>query len=162
MCALADADLRALLDRQQLYELVTRYCRAIDRADDELLLSCYHADARQEHGSYSGPIPGLLEHLHGRAMNPARGPLQHRVSNCRFELQGDIAFGETYVSTVMTDAHGAQQLGFGRYVDRFERREQEWRIALRQVIIDVPRAGMDAEEFVAAYRDRRDPSYRQR
>jgi hypothetical protein len=27
------------------------------------------------------------------------------------------------------------------------------------VIIDVPRAGMDPDEFVRGYRDRRDPSY---
>ncbi|MCU1495893.1 MAG: lumazine-binding family protein, partial [Acidimicrobiaceae bacterium] len=119
----SDAELRELLDRQQLYELVTRYCRAIDRVDDELLLSCYHADARQDHGSYKGPIAGLLEHLHGRAMNAEKGPLQHVVANCRFEIEGDVAFGESYVRTVMTGSDGGAQLGFGRYIDRFERRD---------------------------------------
>ncbi len=162
MNAPSDAELRELFDRQQLYELVTRYCRAIDRVDDELLLSCYHADARQDHGTYKGDIPGLLEHLHSRAMNAERGPLQHIVANCRFEIEGDVAFGESYIKTVMTDADGAALLGFGRYVDRFERRDDEWRIAFRQVIIDVPRAGMDPAEFVSAHRDRRDPSYRRR
>lgn len=158
----SDAELRELLDRQQLYELLTRYCRAIDRVDDELLLSCYHPDARQDHGAYKGPIPGLVEHLHSRAMNAAKGPLQHVVANCRFEIERDVAFGESYVRTVMVGADGAAQLGFGRYVDRFERRDDEWRIAYRQVIIDVPRTGVDAGEFVSGYRDRRDPSYRPR
>lgn len=155
-----DAQLRELLDRQQLYELLTRYCRAVDRVDDELLLSCYHPDAQQDHGSYKGPIPGLVEHLHGRAMNAAKGPLQHVVANCRFEIEGDVAFGESYVRTVMRGEGGAAQLSFGRYVDRFERRAEEWRIAFRQVIIDVPRAGLDPDEFVSGHRDRRDPSYR--
>ena len=158
----SDAELRELLDRQQLYELVTRYCRAIDRVDDELLLSCYHPDAQQDHGSYKGPVPGLLEHLHGRAMNAEKGPLQHVLANCRFEIEGDVAFGECYVKTVMRSAEGDAQLSFGRYVDRFERREQEWRIASRQVIIDVPRAGLDPDEFVSGHRDRRDPSYQRR
>lgn len=151
--------LRQMLDRERLYELVTRYCRAIDRADEELLLSCYHSDATQDHGAYKGAIPGLVTHLRGRALDPAKGPLQHVVSNCRFELDGDVAYGETYLRTVMTDADGGQLLSFGRYVDRFERREHEWRIAHRQVIIDVPRAGMDTTPFVRGYRDRRDPSY---
>jgi ketosteroid isomerase-like protein len=154
--------LRQMLDRERLYELVTRYCRAIDRADEELLLSCYHPDATQDHGAYKGEIPGLVTHLRGRALDPAKGALQHVVSNCRFELDGDVAHGETYLRTVMTDAEGGQLLSFGRYVDRFERREGEWRIAHRQVIIDVPRAGMDTTPFVQAYRDRRDPSYRNR
>jgi ketosteroid isomerase-like protein len=152
--------LRDLIDKQELYELVVRYCRAIDRADEELLRSCYHPDATQDHGAYSGPIPGLVKHLKKRAMDPARGPLQHAVTNCSFELDGDRAFGESYIRTVMTDAQGRAQPGFGRYVDRFERRDGRWGIAHRQVIIDVPRPGMDADEFVAGYRDRRDPSYR--
>jgi ketosteroid isomerase-like protein len=154
------AELRELVDRQQLYELVTRYCRAIDRVDEELLLSCYHPDAEQDHGAYKGDIPGLVEHLRGRAMNAEKGPLQHVLANCRFELEGDVAFGESYIRTVMTDADGTALLGFGRYVDRFERRDGEWRIAHRQVIIDVPRAGMDIDDFVRGHRDRRDPSYR--
>jgi ketosteroid isomerase-like protein len=154
--------LRQMLDRERLYELVTRYCRAIDRADEELLLSCYHPDATQDHGAYKGEISGLVTHLRGRALDPAKGALQHVVSNCRFDLDGDVAYGETYLRTVMTDAEGGQLLSFGRYVDRFERRDGEWRIAHRQVIIDVPRAGMDTTPFVQGYRDRRDPSYRNR
>jgi ketosteroid isomerase-like protein len=95
-------------------------------------------------------------------MKAEKGPLQHVVTNCRFDIEGDVAFGESYVRTVMTNADGAAQLGFGRYVDRFERRADEWRIAFRQVIIDIPRVGMDPGEFVAGHRDRRDPSYGRR
>ena len=61
----------------------------------------------------------------------------------------------THVRTVMANAEGTALLGFGRSVDRFgrsvdrfgrsvdrfERPNGEWRIAHRQVIIDVPRAG---------------------
>jgi ketosteroid isomerase-like protein len=154
--------LRELLDRERLFELVTRYCRAIDRIDEELLFSCYHPDATQDHGAYKGAIPGLVAHLRGRALDSAKGPFQHILSNCRFELDGDLAYGESYLCTVMTGDDGGQLLSFGRYVDRFERRDGEWRIAHRQVIIDVPRAGMDTSPFVRGYRDRRDPSYRHR
>jgi hypothetical protein len=156
------AALAELVDRERLYELITRYCRAIDRADEELLRSCYHPDAHQDHGAYKGGIDGLVTHLKGRAMGADKGALQHIVANHRFELDGDVAFGETYIHTVMTDAEGGQLFGFGRYVDRFERRAGEWRIAERQVLIDIPRAGMDQAAFVPGYRDRRDLSYRGR
>ena len=153
------AKLQQLADKQELYELVVRYCRAIDRVDEELLLSCYFADSTQDHGAFKGPIPGLVEHLRKRALDADQGPLQHAVTNCLFDVRGDVAYGETYIRTVMTDADGGALLGFGRYVDRFERRDGEWRIANRRVIIDVPRAGMSHGDFVSGHRDRRDPSY---
>jgi hypothetical protein len=154
------AQIQELIDRQHLYELVTRYCRALDRADEELLLSCYHPDATQDHGAYKGPIPGLVEQLKTRrALNPELGPVQHVVSNCRFEIKGDKARGETYVQTVMTDGEGRAELGFGRYVDRFERRDGEWRIAHRTTLLDIARPDADTSVFAPSSRNRDDPSY---
>jgi hypothetical protein len=54
---------------------------------------------------------------------------------------------------------GNAAVGFGRYLDRFERRGGEWRIAFRQVLVDIARPGLDPGEFAAGRRDRRDPSY---
>ena len=37
--------LRELCDRQEILDCIHRYCRAVDRADRDLLVSVYHPDA---------------------------------------------------------------------------------------------------------------------
>ena len=51
-----DPRLAALLDKQEIEEVVLRYCRGIDRRDFELVRSCYHPDARDRHGSFDGTV----------------------------------------------------------------------------------------------------------
>src|SRR5690242_5947713 len=46
-----DPEIQALLDRQALHDLAMRYAQAIDRRDRELLLSVYHEDAIDHHGT---------------------------------------------------------------------------------------------------------------
>ena len=41
----ASSALQILLDKQEIHEVIMRYCRAIDRCDEELLSSVYHPDA---------------------------------------------------------------------------------------------------------------------
>ena len=43
-----------LVDRQAIADVVLRYCRGIDRLDLELVRDCYHADATDEHGTFTG------------------------------------------------------------------------------------------------------------
>ena len=40
-----ERELRELLDKQALTELVVRYARGVDRWDKELVLACFHPDA---------------------------------------------------------------------------------------------------------------------
>ena len=51
-----DPRLSALLDKQAIEEVVLRYCRGIDRRDFALVRSCYHPDAEDHHGSFSGSV----------------------------------------------------------------------------------------------------------
>ncbi len=51
-----DSGLQELLSKQAIYELQCRYCRGIDRMDQALVRSCYHPDATDEHGSFSGGV----------------------------------------------------------------------------------------------------------
>jgi hypothetical protein len=48
----ADAELRGVVDQFAIRDLLLRYARGIDRRDLDLVRSCYHADAVDEHGSY--------------------------------------------------------------------------------------------------------------
>lgn len=49
----APESLQELVDKRALAEVVMRYCRGVDRADEELIVSCFHPDAVDEHGAYS-------------------------------------------------------------------------------------------------------------
>jgi hypothetical protein len=46
--------LRELVDRQEIWAVVLRYSRGIDRLDRELVRSCYWDDAIDDHYAYIG------------------------------------------------------------------------------------------------------------
>jgi hypothetical protein len=149
-----------LLDLEALRDLLLRYCRGVDRGDEELLMSVYHEDAYEDHaGLFQGRAVAFVR----RVMEMYRdkpAPMQHILTNARFEIEGDVAYGESYVAVrhaqVPEDRHAE---GFARYLDRFERRGGEWRIAHRQLIFEWDGVGGDGYDFGGARRDRTDPSY---
>jgi ketosteroid isomerase-like protein len=155
-----DSAVQELLDKHALRELVTQYCRAVDRADSKLLLSVYHDDAIDEHGPFAGTPEELLDVLKKWTMNPEKQaqPIQHSITNAVFEVDGDTAYGEVYfeVRKLIKDR---PYRAWGRYVDRYERRDSVWRIARRKVILEFTDDKYDASDFTQWYRDRRDPSY---
>ena len=79
------------------------------------------------------------------------------------EIEGDVAHTETYF-LVLSQRHGEETTGLvgGRYLDRLERPDGEWRIALRVVVIDVaanaPARAMP-HRIAQPRQDRSDPSY---
>jgi len=154
-------ELRNLLDRQAILDCLNRYNRGVDRCDDELLLSAYHEDAIECHGTFTGPPAEFARSIRPAQENWAGS--QHHITNHLVEIEGDIANAETYF-LVLSQRHGEETMGLvgGRYLDRLERRGGEWRIALRVVVLDV---GADAMARPAPHRiaqprkDRSDPSY---
>ena len=56
-----DSALQALLDERAIRNVVLRYCRGVDRLDEDLVRSCYHPDASDEHGSFSGDVEAYIE-----------------------------------------------------------------------------------------------------
>jgi hypothetical protein len=127
---------RELYDRQKIHEVVVRYCRAVDRLDRDLLLSCYHSDAIDDHGLIVGGPEVFADWalgLHSRAQVAH----QHIITNHSCELDGDVAHAETYwMFAGMQAADGSLSIGGGRYIDRMERRGGEWRIAARKCVPD--------------------------
>jgi ketosteroid isomerase-like protein len=146
-----------LLDERAIYELLTRYSRGVDRCDEELLRSCYHPDATDDHGWFKGLGIDFAGEVVARHKG---GPItQHSISNVRLDVRGDVAYGETYVTLRTTGPNGEPVSGFGRYIDRFERRDGEWRIADRKVTLEGAPPGQDLTRFLQATQDRTDPSY---
>jgi hypothetical protein len=132
-----EAALRELLDEREIRGVLMRYCRAVDRMDEALLRSCYHPDARDEHGSFAGSVDEYV----AWALRLLRGyaTTMHFLGNVLVEVAGDVALAESYgISFHRSDPKPDEPfdprrnltVGF-RLVDRFERRAAGWRIARR-------------------------------
>lgn len=141
--------LQSLIDREAIRECLYRYCRGVDRRDEEALRTSYWPDATDQHGPYQGSAKGFidwaLEKLHG-----GNGRGIHRISNILIDLRGDQALVESYFDAQQeersADGQLVEVLLAGRYLDRFERRNGEWRILARTVVYDrMRKVPMEAE-----------------
>jgi ketosteroid isomerase-like protein len=125
-----------LRDRQQILDCLNRYARAIDRHDWDLLDTVYHPDAVANHGDFVGRPKDLIAWL--TAMYEEKFTCHtHHVVNHLCEIEGDTAHAESnaLVMTVLKDGQTINVLG-ARYLDRFEKRDGKWRIALRRIAGD--------------------------
>ena len=60
------------------------------------------------------------------------------MTNHWIEIEGDAAVGESYVIAYQQTAGEAPQdvMTGGRYIDRYERRDGEWKISHRTFVMD--------------------------
>jgi ketosteroid isomerase-like protein len=119
-----------LSDRHEIWQVMLRYARGIDRFDPAMVRSCYHDDAIDDHGVFVGPPDAFVEWAigyHG-TYNTVH---HHSLSNHWCELDGETAHAETYYTFIAANRDGPHALAMGRYVDRLEKRHGEWRIADR-------------------------------
>ena len=153
-----DPELQALLDKQAIHEVVLRYCRGIDRLDAELVRSCFHPDATDEHGAFTGTRDEYVTWV-TRVLARFEGTM-HVTANHLVELAGDTAHSETYgIAYHFGDPPGDERVNFTtgfRYVDRFERRDGEWRIAARVAVREwTERVTLEQHYEIPASRDGR-------
>ena len=161
-------ELQALLDKQSIYEVLVRYCRGVDRCDEELISSAFHTDSYDDHGYWKGPGRELAPFLADR-LRKADSATTHSITNVLIELDGDLARSEAQVHATLirrgsipveVDVVGA------RYLDRFSRRANTWRIERRTVVLDWHKtevwpdstAQVPTEGFVRGARSPEDPS----
>jgi len=139
--------LQQLLDRAEIEDAIRRYARGVDRGDWEAVRSTYHPDARDEHGEYKGDIDGLIKWLEQRFAGIDNS--MHFLGNCLIEFAGPgLALVETYFVSrrLRPPIDGETRLAgpcdamsreaWGRYLDRFERRQKQWRVAQRIVVLE--------------------------
>ena len=133
------AKLQELLDREAIRDCLYRYCRGVDRADEESLRSSYWPDANDRHGAYSGPAEGFIQAaLSIFKTNPRN---IHQLSNILIEFTGPTGAAVETSFLALQRAAGkdgvvGQVLLCGRYCDRFEKRGEEWKVADRTVVYD--------------------------
>jgi hypothetical protein len=66
----------------------------------------------------------------------------HHITTHTCEIDGDTAHAESYVIGAILNPDGATaRLLCGRYIDRLERRDGVWRIAVRHSTVEVAMTG---------------------
>jgi SnoaL-like domain len=130
-------DVEYLIDRQQVLDCVASLSRGHDRHDLELMAGAFHEDGWDEHGTAVNPGPEYGDwanatHAAGSQVN------MHHITTHLCEIDGDVAHAESYVLGVMLNPDGTTaRLLSGRYLDRLEKRDGTWRIAVRRSTAEV-------------------------
>ena len=136
--AALEAKMQDINDRQEILACIVRNARGCDRHHSQMLSSSYHADGIDEHG-LANIIAGP-EYCEWANEVHTKGSLQnmHHITTHSCEIDGDVAHADSYVIGLFLNPDGeAARLLAGRYLDRLERRNGEWKIALRRCTVEV-------------------------
>lgn len=147
--------LQRLADKEAIRDILLRYARGVDRRDWHLVRSAFFEDAHDDHADFKGKRDDFIAWLRERHDVPDFVQSTHVLANCLIEFgTTGVAAVETYFIAklelgpgagghrAMLDAtHADSQQNIrmeilGRYVDRFEQRGGEWRIARRRTVFD--------------------------
>lgn len=163
-----EAKLQHLTDRQEILDCITRNSRGNDRFDKELIVGSYHEDGLHELGEKTIRGSDYGDHANKAHKNIAETNL-HNVTMHSCEIDGDVAHAESYVIGLFADPGGqTSRMLAGRYIDRLEKRDGKWGIALRRATVEVAMEGKavlpngktpPGSGYLKGNRDRTDPSY---
>lgn len=166
-----------LEDREAIREVIAAYAHAIDRRRWDMMARLFHDDAQFAFGTLVGDWRGFVEQA--KAVIEPCLATQHQLGQTLIDfVSGTLAHSETYMTAMHTipPGHPLTELFpdkgviysaviAGRYVDRFEKRGGEWRIAQRTGLYDwrefrecdgVDMASLPRE--ACGFHDDRDPS----
>lgn len=142
--------LAELADREAIRECLYRYSRGVDRLDADMIRSAYWPDAIDQHLEFKGnaeefiawafPIMGAMDQT------------MHMIGNVLMNINGSSADVESYFygyHRVTIEGVKQDVIGAGRYIDRFEKRGDEWRVAERLVMTDWFRQYPDSADWEA-------------
>jgi len=152
-----------LADHQAITDQIYRYCRAMDRIDQELGYSIWHDDGTADYGhNFQGTGRAFIDHV--CAQHRQLLMHSHQVSNILIELDGDRAGSESYVTATLRmrrEEKLLQMTVISRYLDRWSRRGGTWAIDHRIAVMDMDeiREVIPMKEHERASRDRTDVSY---
>ena len=129
-------DVRYLMDRTQILDCISRHARGCDRHDNDLITAAYHADGVDEHGDAINPGPEYGAWANETHAQTSRAHT-HNITTHTCEIDGDTAYAESYAIVVLIspDLTNAQLIS-GRYIDRLERQDGQWRIAVRRSTVE--------------------------
>lgn len=134
-----EEQVQQLLDRQAIHDLIARYSRTLDWLDDAGQAGCYWPEAPIDYGFFKGtaaefvPVVMQVERSTGRRWH-LLAPLSVKLTS------PTTAEGECYGVALGFRKEGDEpyrgNMYGGRYLDTYEKRGDEWRIASRRYIMD--------------------------
>src|SRR5258705_9678431 len=130
-----------LAAKEAIREMLYKYTRGMDRIDPETAKSAYHPDADDLHwGWFLGNSQRFVDYILGE-LKAAKFVI-HEITNPLIEL-GDRAFVESrYTARLRFEVEDSpegtwlESIAHGRYLDVFERRAGEWKLAHRRLAQD--------------------------
>lgn len=156
-----------LSHREEIVEMYWRYTRGLNRHDMDLLRSAFWPDGQVNYGPASWSSHDWILFWEGNYFK-GRASQAHHLTNITMDIQDDVAHVESYLIALRrTPDQQSTIFGCGRYIDRVDRRDGNWRIAVREFI---PHCWAEAQSVLSSYfsqssvdmgkYDRTDPSYR--
>jgi hypothetical protein len=131
--------MRALMDKDQIRELVMLYSRGVDRKDVALLATLYTKDGTDDHGPFfkgsAGDYVKFLEKSVPRMRYSGHHICNHLISVDRNEGEGEVYAIAYHVlpdgkSGWLEDVMGV------RYIDRYRKENGRWYFSSRVVSLD--------------------------
>ncbi|WP_298192755.1 nuclear transport factor 2 family protein [Novosphingobium sp.] len=135
--------------REEIRDLLHRYCKGIDRRDWPLVRSCFADDHVHKHASIEGSADDFVRMA--SAVLSTIPATHHTVGNVHFAFAEDGLSAETEANFVAyhlieaghpegtpvpTGGKATDWIVAGRYCDRFEKRDGKWIIVRRQAYHD--------------------------
>jgi hypothetical protein len=124
-----EARLARQADREEIRDVLRRYCRGVDRRDRALLEAVFAAGL-----PYGRKLADQLE-----ALPPDDPPGHHFLGNLLVEVDGEEGRSESYfISIVEVEESGTHytRTRAGRYLSRFERQGGSWRLVEHTTVDD--------------------------
>jgi hypothetical protein len=150
-----DPQVRYLKDRKDIFDVLKRYTRGADRHDKDLVRGAFWPEATISFGTQMTRdqyVDWEENELAGYAAH------QHHITGQTIDIDADSAHVESYVVYFLVprersaDSPGPAtlgkantkektRLGSGRYIERWERRNGDWKILVREYVEDLALLG---------------------
>jgi SnoaL-like domain len=130
-----EAQLRELVDKQAIHDRLMRYARGIDRNDGELVAETFWPDALVDHGHSKFSGENIADFFSDVSTHATTNQV-HYIMNLLIEVTGDEAVSEGQAwylaETERNDVPYLISRSI-RYIDRWAKRNGEWRVFHRTV-----------------------------
>jgi hypothetical protein len=131
-------ELEILLAEREITRVILQYARGIDRLDFDLVRACFHPDARIQYGdTFEGDLEEGLAWLEA-ALSRLQGTL-HSFTQPWIDLDLDAGRAECETRSINaalfppdSSGNAIQNVTGTYYYDRFERRDDVWRLVHRR------------------------------
>lgn len=137
----------ATTPREMILDVLATYCRGVDRRDADLVASCFHPDATDDHGTGPRTRDEFLSWCF--ALLAGYDSTFHFLGQSTFSFdtptEADVeTYGIASHRTAGGPDHRNLTTGF-RFLDRFTRRDGTWRIVTRCAVTDWSRVETEGE-----------------